>query len=45
MKTTLAKIVRNFEILPVVPEHKFVFSNDAVLRANNGYPVQFKMRN
>lgn len=44
LKTTFANILRNLELLPVIPEHKCLLGNDAILKSMNGIPIQVKLR-
>lgn len=44
MKSSLAKILLNFELLPAVPEHKLVLTNETVLKSNNGIKIKLKKR-
>ncbi|KAI4465938.1 cytochrome p450 family 4 [Holotrichia oblita] len=36
MKSTMSSVLRNFELLPPVPDHKMILKNDAVLKSDNG---------
>lgn len=44
LKVTLANILRNFIILPVVPEHELILANDSVLTSSNGFPIKIQVR-
>lgn len=44
MKITIANILRNFEVYPVVPAHTPILANDAVLKSTNGLPIKLKLR-
>lgn len=44
MKCTLAKILRNFELLPAIPEHKLVLAAETVLKSANGINIRLKKR-
>ncbi|GJQ70762.1 hypothetical protein Trydic_g694 [Trypoxylus dichotomus] len=43
-KITIANIVRHFILQSVVPEHKIIFHNDAVLKSTNGLPIKLVCR-
>ncbi|KAJ8913516.1 hypothetical protein NQ315_017066 [Exocentrus adspersus] len=45
LKSTLSKILRNFELLPAVPEHKIVLVSEAVLKSRNGVRIRLIRRN
>lgn len=44
MKSTLSKILRNFELLPAVPEHKLILVSEAVLKSKNGMKLKLVKR-
>ena len=44
MKATISKILRNFKILPTVPEHKVIISAETVLKSANGMLVRLEKR-
>lgn len=44
LKLTVAKVLRNFELLPAVPEHKPILLAQAILTSANGVCIQLKER-
>ncbi|KAJ3616130.1 hypothetical protein MTP99_004897 [Tenebrio molitor] len=44
LKSTLSKIIRNFELMPSTPEHKVQLSLEAVLKSANGIKISLKFR-
>nr|QZM07482.1 cytochrome P450 monooxygenase CYP4SS1 [Lasioderma serricorne] len=44
MKSTVAKVVRNFELLPAIPEHKLVLIAEVVLKSATGVRIRLKER-
>ncbi|KAJ3632244.1 hypothetical protein MTP99_009261 [Tenebrio molitor] len=44
LKSTLSKIIRNFELMPSTPEHKMQLSFEAVLKSANGIKISLKLR-
>ncbi|CAH1962016.1 unnamed protein product [Acanthoscelides obtectus] len=44
MKSTLSKILRNFELYPTNPEHKLILASEAVLKSVNGIRIQIAER-
>lgn len=45
LKYTMAEVIRNFVLEPIVPEHKFIYGNDSILKSMNGIPIRIKIRN
>lgn len=43
-KTVLSTILRNFELLPALPEHVPILSSETVLISKNGLCVSLKER-
>ncbi|KAI7815711.1 cytochrome p450 [Rhyzopertha dominica] len=44
MKTILSKLLRCYKILPSVPEHKLILTQDAILRSKNGVLIRIERR-
>lgn len=44
MKSTISRILRNFEVLPAVPEHNLILISEAVLKSKNGMMVKLLPR-
>lgn len=44
LKVTVAKVLRHFELLPAVPEHKPILLAQAILNSANGVCIQLKER-
>ncbi|CAH0557342.1 unnamed protein product [Brassicogethes aeneus] len=44
MKSTISKIIRNYELLPSIPEHKIVLAAETVLKSANGIKIRIKKR-
>lgn len=44
MKSVVSKMLRNFELLPAVPEHKVVLNAETVLKSANGVNIQLQLR-
>ncbi|KAK9720578.1 Cytochrome P450 [Popillia japonica] len=44
MKSTISNVLRNFELLPPVPDHKMILKNDAVLKSDNGVFIGLRSR-
>nr|CAI5832394.1 unnamed protein product [Callosobruchus analis] len=45
MKSTLSKILRNFELHPTNPELKLILASEAVLKSTNGVRIRLAERN
>lgn len=44
MKCTLSKMLRNFEMLPSIPEHKLMLAAETVLKSANGINIRLQKR-
>ncbi|VEN40924.1 unnamed protein product [Callosobruchus maculatus] len=44
MKSTLSKVLRNFELHPTNPEHKLIVASEAVLKSTNGVNIRLVER-
>lgn len=44
MKCIISMLLRNFEILPSIPEHKVEIASESILKSKNGVRVQLKKR-
>lgn len=44
MKSVLSKILRNFQLLPAVPEHKIVLVAELTLKSQNGIKIKLAER-
>ncbi|CAH0557343.1 unnamed protein product [Brassicogethes aeneus] len=44
MKSTLSKLIRNYELLPSVPEHKLILVPETVLKSKNGIKIRIQNR-
>lgn len=44
LKATVSKVLRNFELLSVQPEHKLKLAPEAILISKNGIRVSLKRR-
>nr|AVM18974.1 odorant degrading protein 4 [Holotrichia parallela] len=44
MKSTISQVLRNFELLSAVPEHKVLLQSEAVLKSANGVYMRLKRR-
>lgn len=45
MKSSVSKVLRNFELQPVIPEHKLQLLAEAILKSSNGMIVKLVKRN
>lgn len=45
VKASLVKIIKNFILLPVEPEHKLQLAANTILKSLNGVPIRIKRRN
>lgn len=43
MKSTISKVLRNFELL-AVPEHEPILASEAILKSANGLLIRLKER-
>lgn len=44
MKSTLSKVIQNFELLPAIPEHKLKLAPETILVSKNGVRIALKRR-
>ncbi|GJQ86415.1 hypothetical protein Trydic_g10324 [Trypoxylus dichotomus] len=44
LKSTISRVLRSFELLPPLPDHKVMLKNGGVLKSGNGVFVQLKPR-
>lgn len=44
MKSTISKVVRNYELLPLVPKHTPFILSEVILRSDNGVMLKLKNR-
>ncbi|XP_072402596.1 cytochrome P450 4V2-like [Diabrotica undecimpunctata] len=45
MKSTLSKVIRNFELFPSTPKHELQLVPDTILKSKNGICISIKQRN
>lgn len=44
MKVIISKILRKYELLPAVPQHKLILSAESVLKSANGVKIKIRPR-
>nr|WCC58128.1 cytochrome P450 [Pharsalia antennata] len=44
MKVVISKVLRNYELLPAVPQHKLMLSAESVLKSANGVKLKLRPR-